>query len=422
MDVQTDFGNGYSPRNYDGTFRGPMSIRTALANSINVPAVKALAYAGVKEATDLAQQMGISTLNDPERYGLSLTLGGGEVTLLELTSAYGAFATGGMRSEPIAVLKVQDKRGKVLEEYEPAKAKRVLDAEVAYEVSSILSDDAARAIIFGTGGPLTLPGRTVAAKTGTTNDYKDGWTIGYTPDLVTGVWAGNNRNESMTAASGLVAAPMWNAYMRSALANMPNKGFARPDGIREVEVDALSGLLPTDATPSTKTEVFASWAVPTKNDDVHVKVKVSRADETKLPPNNAPDDQVIEKIFTVLHSERPDNRAWENPVIEWAKANGYNNVPTEKYNGAPADPDISFASPGNGTKVTGPFTVKANIRNGVDVDRVEFLYDDQLKGTKNSGPYQLSITPTIDGKSHKVKLRLVKKGGQVVETEIQVNT
>lgn len=421
MDVQTDFGNGYIPRNYDGGFRGPISIRSALANSQNIPAVKALAYAGVRETTDLAQDMGLSTLDDPERYGLSLTLGGGEVTLLELTSAYGVFATGGLRTEPVAVLKVQDKRGRVLEEYEPSKPKRVLDAEVAYLVSNILSDDPARAQVFGTGGPLTLPGRVVAAKTGTTNDFKDGWTVGFTPDLVTGVWAGNNRNESMTASSGLVAAPMWNSYMRSALSGVPNKPFSRPAGIRDIEVDKLSGLLPSDATPETKTEIFASFAVPTKTDDVHKKIKVAKADPTKLAPAGFPPDQIEEKVFVELHSERPNNAAWENPVKKWAEENGFT-IPTEIYTGGFADPDITIQSPSNGATVNGPFTVVAKIRDGVEVDKVEFLLDGQLKATKTSGPFEAQLSPPIDDSTHTVLVRLIRKDNQVVQSEIQIKT
>lgn len=420
VDVPTDFGN-YTPRNYDGTFRGPMSIRQALANSVNIPAVKALAYAGVKETTDLAQQMGLSTLTDPERYGLSLTLGGGDVTLLDLTSAYGVFATGGMTVPPVAVLKVEDKRGRTLEEYEPVKPKRVLDAETAYLISDVLSDDSARALVFGTGGPLTIPGKTVAAKTGTTNEYMDGWTLGYTPDIVTGVWAGNNRNEPMTAASGLVAAPMWNAYMKRALADLPNKGFARPDSIRSVEVDALTGLLPNDDTPVKKTEVFASSSVPTKKETAHKKVRVVKSAPDKLAPKNFPDDQVEERVFTEIHSERPDNPAWENPVIEWAKANGMNNVPTETYDGQPGPSDIKITAPSNGGKVAGPFQLTAEVAGGVVVDKVEFIYDGVVKGNKTSGPFTFLIDPgTLDGKKHKAGVRLIKKNGQVVTTEIEV--
>ncbi|HAV66058.1 TPA: penicillin-binding protein [Patescibacteria group bacterium] len=425
-DVSTDFGQGYQPRNFDGTFQGPLPLREALANSINIPAVKTLAYAGIQDVIDTAHDMGITTLNDgPDRYGLSLTLGGGEVTLLDLTSAYGVFATGGMYSPPMAILKVEDKNGRTIEEFTPAKPKRVLDAQVAYLINNILSDDSARARIFGMGGPLTLPGRTVAAKTGTTNDFKDGWTLGYTPDLVAGVWAGNNRNAEMTAASGLVAAPTWNRYMRTVLSGVGNKSFPRPDGIRDVEVDALSGKLPTDASPSRKTEIFTSWGVPTESDGIHIKVKVMAADPTKLAPANAPDSLVVEKIFSVIHSERPDNSNWENPVIAWAKAHEMNNVPTETYSG-PLDgsvlPGISIVSPTSGQKITGDFAVTATVGDAGSVKRVDFLYDNTLMGQVSApGPFIYTIKPPkLDGKAHTVMVRLVRNDTTTAEASTQV--
>jgi membrane peptidoglycan carboxypeptidase len=325
----------------------------------------------------------------------------------------------------MAVLKVEDKFGRVLEENKPEKAKQALDPQIAYLINSILSDDSARAKVFGMGGPLTLGGRVVAAKTGTTNDYKDGWTIGYTPDLVTGVWAGNNRNESMTAASGLVAAPMWNKYMRLALANVPNKSFVRPDGVRDVMVDALSGKLPVEGvTPTTKSEVFASWSVPTESDDVHVVAKVMKSDPTKLAPSNAPGDSVEEKVFAVLHSERPNSSNWENPVIAWATGNGYNNIPTETYSGsmdAPKENDITLVTPPEGGSVTGDFQISAKVRDGVSVKKVEYLYDGVVKGQSTSAPYQFTVkSPALDGKTHVVKVRLTKSDNSTSEAMANV--
>ncbi len=426
VDVSTDFGQGYRPRNYDGSFRGPMSVREALGNSINVPAVKTLAYAGVQETIDTAHDLGITTLKGgADRYGLSLTLGGGEVTLLDLTRAYGVFATGGNLTPTMAVLKVQDKYGHVLEENEPEKSKKVLDPQVAYLINNILSDDSARARVFGMGGPLTLPGRTVAAKTGTTNDYKDGWTVGYTPDLVTGVWVGNNRNESMTAASGLVAAPIWNRYMRLALAGMPNKSFSRPDGISDVMVDALSGKLPVDGvTPTTKSEVFASWSVPKEMDNVHVVKKVMKSDTNKLAPADAPAELTEDKVFTVIHSERPSSSNWEGPVAAWAAANGYNNVPTETYSGpmdGSATVEITLLNPIDGAIITGDLLVSANVRAGVSVKRIEFYYDNSLKGQVTGAPYQFTIkTPKQDGKTHTVKVRLLKTDNSTAEASVTI--
>lgn len=422
MDVHTDFGQGYDPFNYDNKFRGPISIRQALGNSLNVPAVKALAYVGVNPAIDLAHKMGITTMTEPDRYGLSLVLGGAEVKLLDLTSAYGVFATGGKRAEIMSILKVEDRRGKVLEENKPEPLKEVLDPEAAYSVNSILSDDSARTPTFAPGGWLTLPGRPVGAKTGTTQNYRDGWTFGYTPDLVTGVWVGNNDNSEMDHAAGYsVASPIWNAYMRQATAKMPVKAFAVPEGIRSVVVDAVSGKLPTDVTPNTKTDVFASWSVPTESDDIHKKVRVVRGTDF-LAPAGWPEDQVEYKIYTEFHSERPDNSAWENPVIKWAKDNGFNNIPTQYYDGSsPSTGEINITSPHNGDKISGNFSITASVKDESNVLEMGFYYDSNLVKKAVSAPWSADVTGVVlDGKSHTVTVRLFKKGGGTVETSISI--
>ncbi len=425
LDVKTDFGQGYSPNNYDGEQRGPVSLRQALANSINIPAVKTLALVGVKNATALANEMGIASLNDPDRYGLSLVLGGGDVTLLELTSAYGVFATTGVYHAPVAVLKVEDKRGKILEEFKPTSGKKVLDPQVAYLINDILSDDAARALVFGMGGPLTIPGQTVAAKTGTTDGFKDAWTVGYTPKVVSGVWVGNNDNRSMNRAGGSIgAAPIWNGFMRRILANEENLPFPEPEGIVRVTVDSLSGKLPTDASPSTKTEIFTSWGVPKEKDDLHVRRRVVALAPDKLAPEGFPQELTEERIFTVLHSERPDYAPWENPVIAWAKANGYNNVPTEYYSG-PADlsllPELAISSPGDGAKVEGEFKAVAVVRDPASVKEISFFYDSILQGQVSTAPYEYMIKPpTLDNKKHELLVRLTKLDGSQVEKKITI--
>ena len=423
LDVKTDFGQGYSPNNYDGQQRGPVSIRQALGNSINIPAVKALALVGVRNAVSTANDLGIASLNNPDRYGLSLVLGGGEVTLLELTSAYGVFATGGIYHEPVVVLKVEDKRGKVLEEWRETSGRKVLDPQVAYLINDILSDDSARALVFGRGSALTLPGRTVAAKTGTTDGYRDGWTIGYTPSLVAGVWVGNNNNSQMNQAGGSIgAAPIWNRYMRAALANKGDESFPEPPGITRVTVDSLSGKLPTDATPETKTEVFSSWGVPKEKDNLHVKVKVVSLAPDKLPPANFPPELTEEKIFTVLHSERPDYGPWENPVIAWAKANGFNNVPTETYGGPlEALPELLISLPNDGAQVEGEFTAVAAVKDPAAVKEISFFYDGVLQGQVSASPFQAAIKPpSQDGKNHELLVRLTKLDGSQVERKITV--
>ena len=230
-DVRTNFGpdgsgKEYIPQNYTGQHYGLVSMRQALANSLNVPAVKTLYLAGIDATIDLAKRLGINTLTDRNRYGLSLVLGGGEVKLLELTGAFGVFANDGVRHEPQGILKIVDSTG-VIYEKPKHQGDRVLNQDVARKINSILSDNAARALIFGTATPLTIPGQTVAAKTGTTQEFRDAWTIGYATTLATGVWVGNNDNRPMRAGSDgvYVAAPIWNAFMKNVLAGKKSEAF-----------------------------------------------------------------------------------------------------------------------------------------------------------------------------------------------------
>ncbi len=221
-------GSCYSPNNYDDKFRGPMTLREALAQSINVPSVKALYLAGIRDSIELARNMGISSLGNQNEYGLTLVLGGGEVSLLEMTSAYGVFATEGVRNPYVAILKVEDKDGKILEETKNRPI-QVLDPEVARKISSILSDNVARTPLYGANSVIHFPGRDVAVKTGTTNNYKDAWIVGYTPSVVVGTWAGNNDNTPMAKkVSGLIVAPMWRAFMDEVLKTIPNEVFVDP--------------------------------------------------------------------------------------------------------------------------------------------------------------------------------------------------
>ena len=230
-DIPTDFGpdgsgHDYIPNNYDGKSHGLVSMRQALANSLNIPAVKTLYLAGIQNTLDTAHSMGITTLQDPKRYGLALALGGGEVTLLDHTSAFGVFANDGQRNPVTGILKIIDSQGNVISQPEPQNTP-VLPPDIARKIDSILSDNNARAMVFGTNTKLVIPGRQVAAKTGTTQEFHDAWTVGFTPSIVTGVWVGNNNNTAMKAGAdgSYVAAPIWNAFMTQALASYPSETF-----------------------------------------------------------------------------------------------------------------------------------------------------------------------------------------------------
>jgi hypothetical protein len=271
-DVPTQFPDGanppYEPRNYDGKFHGGLTVRLALANSFNIPAVKALEFVGIYDDPNtpekegligMAERLGITSLTRDD-YGLSLTLGGGDVSLIDMTSAYSVLANGGQRMPPVAILKITDFAGNIIFEYKPEAGEQVIRAEHAYLISSILSDNEARNYTFGRNSALNLS-FPVAAKTGTTNDIRDNWTMGYTPDLVTGVWVGNADYTPMINSSGLSgAAPIWSQFMEFAVPYLTNGAptpFNRPSGIVDKVVCRLSGTEPSNSCNNQFTEVFA---------------------------------------------------------------------------------------------------------------------------------------------------------------------
>ncbi|TAK95248.1 PBP1A family penicillin-binding protein [Patescibacteria group bacterium] len=249
-DVETNFstdsGKDYKPQDYDGKFRGPVKMKEALAQSLNVPAVKTLYLAGVKDSITTAKRMGIvNGLNKPDDYGLSLVLGGGEVQLLDHVNAFGTFATGGIAHKKVAIMKVEDSKGTILEEYVSDAGERVVEEKYIAMVDHILSTNDYRAPVFGANSPLRSDNRPMAAKTGTTNEFRDGWTVGFTPSLVTGVWAGNNNNSAMrVGADGVnVAAPIWRAYMDQALANTAVEHFPKYEEEKDLNKPVLEGKL-----------------------------------------------------------------------------------------------------------------------------------------------------------------------------------
>lgn len=221
----------YAPENYTQTYNGIVSIRKALAGSLNIPAVEMLYLVGTNNAINFAKSLGIETLGSADRYGLSLVLGGAEVRLLDMATAYSTFATNGIYRKPTGILSIQDSTGKIIEEYKENSGERVFSENTALKISSILSDNDARSFIFGSNSALHIPGRNVAVKTGTTNNYRDAWVLGYTKDIVIGVWAGNNDNRPMIAkASSMIAAPAWNQMMKSILetGKYGDPAFAQP--------------------------------------------------------------------------------------------------------------------------------------------------------------------------------------------------
>ncbi len=321
-DAKTDFGvygaEKYSPNNYDNKFRGPVTIRKSLAGSLNIPAVKTLYLTGIDKVIDQAKELGYTTLDDKSRFGLSLVLGGGEVKLLEHTGAYAAFARDGIYHPITGILRVKDSKGEFIEEYKE-KEKRVISAQAVRLLNSILSDNSARAYAFGENNLLNLGDRPVCAKTGTTNDYKDAWTIGYTPSLAVGVWGGNNSGEEMKRGAGgsKVAAPIWHKFMESVLGKAgegePIEQFIKPDEIKTdkpvlIGVEAEEEILKID--------------------------KFSQKLATEWTPEEAIEEKTFKQFHSILHyvdknnpqGENPDNPAsdsqykkWEEAIVGWVK-------------------------------------------------------------------------------------------------------
>lgn len=320
-DNTTSLNGCYSPVNYDDKFRGPMSLRDALAQSINIPSVKVLYLAGVQDSINLATSMGIGSLSKAGTYGLTLVLGGGEVSLLDMTSAYGVFATEGVRNPYTPILHVEDKDGTTLEQITPHPI-QVLDPEITRQISDILNDNVARTPLYGANSNIYFPGRDVAVKTGTTNNYKDAWIIGYTPSIVVGTWAGNNDNTSMNhKVSGLIVAPMWRAFMNEVVKTLPNESFTKPN--------------PTDSY-DLKPILRGKWqgGVSTIN---NTEVVSTTTDTTDAAPYTTVEESVSGGVHTILYwidkdnprGSAPSNPAsdpqfnnWEYGVRQWAAARG----------------------------------------------------------------------------------------------------
>ncbi len=306
LDVPASFadssGRIYAPQNYDRTFHGPLSLREALATSSNVAAVRTLDFIGIPALLDMASRLGITSLgNQPGRFGLALTLGGGEVSLLELTGAYAAFAGGGMRVTPYAILKISgaaEVHSSGLEAVDPPSP--ALDPRIAYLISDILSDRYARMRAFGSALDIDRP---AAVKTGTTTDWRDNWTVGYTPDRVVGVWIGNADGRAMEAVSGVTgAAPVWRQVMLAAHRGLPPRPFLRPPGIIELTVCAEGGLLPSPVCPATRLERFLEEYTPQRPDDTHILVRVDPVRDCRAP-DRYPSARTVVRIYRVLPPE-----------------------------------------------------------------------------------------------------------------------
>ncbi|MDD5291210.1 MAG: PBP1A family penicillin-binding protein [Patescibacteria group bacterium] len=426
-DVVTNFSsdpdNPYEPHNYDSREHGPVTMKKALAGSLNIPAVKTIYLAGIDNVLNLASDFGYTSLSDRDRFGLSLVLGGGEVKLLEHTNAYGVFAREGLINPVAAILKIEDKNGKVIEEFKQPEEKRVLDPKIARMINGVLSDNSARAYIFGESNWLTLGSRPVGAKTGTTNDYHDAWTIGYTPSIVTGVWVGNSDNTAMKrgADGSVVAAPIWHDFMQKVLGDTPVEEFkpaeiektGKPvldgeigDG-EKVKIDLASGLLATPYTP----ESFIKEI--TYRQDHCLLYYVNKDDPRGPAPKNPGSD--------------PQFELWESQVLAWAKASStVAAAPPTEYDSLhkPENrPEFQILSPGNNETIMDPLLtarIKASAPRGVN--RAEYYIDNNLIINNNIFPFSLEKNISfLNNGFHNLKVRICDDIDNCSEQSLEFN-
>ncbi|OGZ12807.1 MAG: hypothetical protein A2942_03495 [Candidatus Lloydbacteria bacterium RIFCSPLOWO2_01_FULL_50_20] len=387
----------YMPVNYDGQYHGPISLRNALAQSINIPAVKMLYLVGLDHAIEFAERVGITSLQNKERYGLTLVLGGGEVSLLDMTSAYGVFANDGKRNPYTGILKVEDSSGNVISEY-TQKETKVMDPEIARKISDVLSDNVARTPAFGAQSYLNFPNHQVAVKTGTTNDYRDAWILGYTPSLVVGAWAGNNDNTPMEKkVAGFIIAPLWNAFFSEILPSLPAENFPDPQptqknikpALRGVwyggeiyTIDKISRKRATEFTPS---DLVEERVVPNPHEILYW---VNKNDPTGPPPANPYND--------------PQFLLWETPAQQWISSHG---LPAKASANIPAEfddihrpelaPSVSILEPNATTTYASSekLFVDTAVISAFMIEHVDFFVNGVFLGSARSTPYTFAFMP-----------------------------
>lgn len=398
FDLETNFDttevDPYIPRNFDGKFRGPVSMRNSLAQSLNIPSVKILYLAGINDTIDLAESLGITTLKDRSRFGLSLVLGGGEVKLLDMVSAYSVFANDGVRNKAASILKIETPGGDILEQWQ-ADPKRVLETQISRQISDILSDAQARVPAIGLGSVLEVKGAQVAVKTGTTQEARDGWTIGFTTSLAVGVWTGNNNNSPMlNSVSGFyTASPLWNNFFSFANNKYPSERFIEPELVAQlktplngsfinnkiVKINKITGGPANNNTPP---DLIKEVGSP----EVHnILYYVDKSDPTGNAPANPVND--------------PQFNNWEGPVLKWVeeennKGANYNqpiNIPDNPINDS--EVEITIIAPIENSSIQGSINIQIRITKIELIRQVDYYFNGNLIKTKLNGPFDLIFIP-----------------------------
>lgn len=437
MDLKTIFpnqgGKDYLPQNYDGKYRGPIQLRFALGNSINVVAVKLLAMIGLRDFLEKAYQMGLETFepneNNLNRFGLSITLGGGETRLLDLTSAYSIFARGGVRKNYSSILEIRDFQDRLIYKKEKLPEKKVLSEEVSFLISHILSDNNARTAVFGSQSYLNIPGKTVAVKTGTTDDKRDNWTIGYTKDVTVGVWVGNNDNSPMNPkiASGVTgAAPIWHRIMVNLLKKYHDGILEKPSKVIALEIDAFLGGLPKEGYPK-RSEYFIAGTEPKEISPFYKKMKISKNNNKLANELEIKTGEYEEKEFIVITENDPIStdgvNRWQMAIDEWRKnqTDEKFKFPTEVSEVKKEEVIVQIKEPSDKTTInSNNLTLKAKIVTLTSLKKIEIYinntlirsYEEDMKNIEE--PLQLS-----DG-VYEIKVKAENNQGKTGEAVIKI--
>lgn len=424
-DVITNFSTNpsdpYTPKNYDGAEHGPVTIKKALAGSLNIPAVKAIYLAGINTVIDLAENMGYTTFSERSRFGLALVLGGGEVKMIEHVNAYSAFARDGKMSPIVSILKVEDKDGRIIEEIKTTE-KKVLNSQTARMINNILSDNEARSYVFGNRNYLNLGNRPAAVKTGTTNSFHDAWTVGYTPSLVTGVWVGNSDNKPMSgkADGSVLAAPIWQEFMSKVLGDAPIEYFKEPDDYTSSK-PILNGQLE------------------------YLEISVNK--ETGLPFNDWLPEEVIEKklipkhhsILFYINKDNPQGDApvnpendpqfiiWEEAVKNWALKNASSShwlLPelTENNQNGIA-PELKIITPSENEIITANFLeIKTEIIPDNEITKTDYFINNFPWQSRDYAPESIAeYLPPLSNGYQALKIKTCDKNGLCSEASVNIN-
>lgn len=409
LDVPTTFtGEGvgeekaYTPVNYDGVYRGPVSMRKSLGNSLNIPAVKALGILGMDKFLDLSKKMGISTFVDKSRFGLSLTLGGGETKLIELTNAYTVFGNKGIYNQPVSIIEITDSKGNVIYKNPDNRGQRAVSEETAFMISDILSDDGARALVFGFNSLLKIPNHQVAVKTGTTNNKRDNYAVGYTPSYTVGVWVGNSNNAPLNQAiaSGVSGAtPIWSETMKFLLKNKPTSGanvekFNSTPQMIKIEVDETSGMLPFKDFPK-RSEWFVKGTEPLSPSEWYKTLEICEVDGRIANEDCKKAKKTDTKTYIGITDYKPE---WQNFTDAWLQENF---AKDQKYfpptitsrlnfdgdNPEDMNPYIRIVAPKENVNVPQNFRISTEISHSEDIKNVKFYLDGSEVGSDSSYPF-----------------------------------